>query len=132
VTPGAPVLVDTSVWVRSWRRGFPEPRARLHRLLEEDRVAGHPFVFGELLVGDQGTRRERLALYPDTTMPVAVVPHGDVVAFVRQHDLSGRGLGWIDCHLLAAAVQHRFWLWTADLALMRAGRRFNVVFAPED
>ena len=73
MTPGAPVLVDSSVWVRSWRPGFPEPRARLHRLLEEDRVAGHPFVFGELLVGDQGTRRERLALYPDTTMPVTVV-----------------------------------------------------------
>ena len=128
MTPDALVLVDSSMWVRSWRPGFLEVRASLHRLIEADRVAGHPFVFGELLVGDRGTRREALALYPETATVVLPVPHEDVVVFVQQHRLSGRGLGWIDCHLLATVVQHRLWLWSADTPLMRAARLFDVAF----
>jgi hypothetical protein len=42
------------------------------------------------------------------------VPHRDVVEFVRARDLHGRGVGWIDIHLLASAVVGRLQLWTAD------------------
>jgi len=128
VTSDALVLVDSSMWVRSWRPCFPEVRAGLHQLIEADRVAGHPFVFGELLIGDRGARREVLARYPDTATAVPPVPHEDVVLFVQHHRLGGRGLGWIDCHLLAAVVQHRLWLWSADAPLMRAARSFGVAF----
>ncbi|MEK7751687.1 MAG: hypothetical protein AAB654_07195, partial [Acidobacteriota bacterium] len=44
----------------------------------------------------------------------AMVPHSEVVAFVRNRDLHGRGVGWIDVHLLASAVVERLQLWTAD------------------
>jgi hypothetical protein len=100
----------------------------LHELIEKQRVAGHPFVFGELVIGDQGTRRDPLALYVHVTTRLTPVPHEEVVAFVRQHRLSGLGLGWIDCHLLAAAVQHRLWLWSADAVLIRAARAFGIAF----
>jgi predicted nucleic acid-binding protein len=54
------ILVDTSVWIR-----FLSNRARdaagLDRLLSRDEVSGHDFVYGELLIGDKGGRRELLA-----------------------------------------------------------------------
>lgn len=43
-----------------------------------------------------------------------VVPHGDVVTFVRERRLHGRGIGWVDVHLLASALVGRLKLWTAD------------------
>jgi hypothetical protein len=43
-----------------------------------------------------------------------MVPHRDVVAFVRDRGLHGRGVGWIDVHLLASAVVGRLQLWTDD------------------
>ena len=43
----------------------------------------------------------------------AMVPHREVVAFVRDRDLQGRGVGWIDVHLLASAIVGRLQLWTA-------------------
>jgi hypothetical protein len=45
------------------------------------------------------------------------VPHGDVVEFVRSRSLHGRGIGWVDVHLLASAVVGRLPLWTADASL---------------
>jgi hypothetical protein len=49
-----------------------------------------------------------------------MVPHREVVQFVRDRDLHGRGVGWIDVHLLASAIVGRLRLWTAD-------PRFSVV-----
>jgi hypothetical protein len=46
-----------------------------------------------------------------------VVPHADVVSFVRERRLHGRGIGWVDAHLLASALVGHLKLWTADLRL---------------
>jgi len=43
-----------------------------------------------------------------------VVPHADVVEFVRDRRLHGRGVGWIDAHLLASALVGHLKLWTTD------------------
>lgn len=79
--------------------------------LEE--VAGHELVYGELLVGDRGGRRKLLAAY-EHIHRARTVPHDEVVEFVRDRDLHGRGVGWIDIHLLASALVGRLHLWTAD------------------
>jgi predicted nucleic acid-binding protein len=109
------VLVDTSVWIRflSGRAPFAE---ELDGLLARDEVAGHVLVYGELLIGDRGERTKLLADYA-TMSRASVVPHDEVVAFVRARRLHGRGAGWIDSHLLASAVVDRFRLWTADRCL---------------
>jgi hypothetical protein len=44
----------------------------------------------------------------------ATVPHREVVALVRARDLHGRGVGWVDIHLIASAMVGRMQLWTAD------------------
>jgi predicted nucleic acid-binding protein len=106
------VLVDTSVWIRSFANRAPYA-AGLDKLLSMDEVAGHELVYGELLIGDRGGRREFLAAYGRMHQARAV-PHREVVAFVRERNLHGRGVGWIGVHLLASAVLGRLQLWAAD------------------
>jgi predicted nucleic acid-binding protein len=121
------VLVDTSVWIRSLANRPPYV-AELDRLLGLDEVTGHELVYGELLIGDWGGRRKLLAAY-ERMHQAAMVPHRDVVAFVRDRDLDGRGVGWIDVHLLASAIVGRLQLWTADARLLAMADEFGVAYA---
>lgn len=109
------VLVDTSVWIRFLANRAPYA-AGLDRLLALDEVCGHELVFGELLIGDRGGRRKLLAAY-ERISQARLVPHDEVVEFVRHRDLHGRGIGWVDAHLLASALAGRVKLWSADAAL---------------
>lgn len=93
---------DTSVWIRFLANGAPYA-TELDRLLSVDEVAGHELVYGELLIGDRGGRRKLLTIY-ERIYQASFVPHLDVVAFVRDRDLHGRGVGWIDIHLLPSAI----------------------------
>ena len=120
------VLVDTSVWIRALSNRVPYV-AELDRLLGLDEVAGHELVYGELLIGDRGGRRKLLAAY-EQMHQVAAVPHSEVVAFVRGRDLHGRGIGWVDVHLLASAVVGRMPLWTADPRLAAAADELGVAY----
>jgi predicted nucleic acid-binding protein len=117
------VLVDSSVWVRFL--GGREPYfSGMRTLLDRNEVVAHPLVYGELLMGDSARRDEFFALY-ERFPQAEVVSHSHVVEFVRVHRLTGRGVGWVDVHLLAAAIAARMQLWTADarLAEMAAERR---------
>lgn len=104
------VLVDTSVWIRFLSNRAPFA-SELDALLSRDEVSGHAFVYGELLIGDKGGRRQLLGNYEQMHQAPAV-PHRDVVDFVRDRRLYGRGIGWIDAHLLASALVGRLKLWT--------------------
>jgi predicted nucleic acid-binding protein len=107
------VLVDTSIWIR-FLAGKKPHAARLDSLLERDEVSGHELVYGELLIGDRGGRATLLAAYAQMHQ-ATVVPHQEVVEFVRARRLNGRGAGWIDVHLLASAMVGGLELWTADV-----------------
>src|SRR5437773_4009720 len=120
------VLVDTSVWIRFLANREPYA-AELDRLLGRDEVSGHDFVLGELLVGDKGGRRQLLADY-EQMHQAPVIPHREVVAFVRLRRLNGRGVGWIDAHLLASALVGRLRLWTADPRLATLAKDLSVAY----
>src|SRR5512141_791993 len=109
------ILVDTSVWIRFLANRAPYA-AQLDHLLSRDEVSGHLFVYGELLVGDRGGRKAFLADF-ELMDQAPLVPHAEVVAFVRDRKLNGRGIGWVDAHLLASALVGRLRLWTADSPL---------------
>jgi hypothetical protein len=120
------ILVDTSVWIRSLAN--QEPYAgELDRLLSLEQVTGHELVYGELLIGDRGGRGRLLAAY-EHMHQASMVPHREVVAFVRDRDLHGRGVGWIDIHLLATAIVERLQLWTADPRLAAMAKAFGVAY----
>jgi predicted nucleic acid-binding protein len=120
------VLVDTSVWIRFLSNRAPYA-AELDALLSRDEVSGHEFVYGELLIGDKGGRKQLLAHYEQMHQAPAV-PHREVVEFVRGRRLHGRGIGWIDAHLLASVLVGRLRLWTTDPRLAIIARELAIAY----
>jgi predicted nucleic acid-binding protein len=120
------VLVDTSIWIRFLANRAPYA-AELEELLRRDEVCAHEFVYGELLIGDVGGRKQLLEDY-EQMHQAPPVPHADVVAFVRGRRLDGRGIGWIDAHLLASSLVGRLKLWTTDPRLAALARELGVSY----
>lgn len=120
------VLVDSSVWLRFFANRAPFG-AELQRLLFDGQVIGHALVFGELLIGDIGGRKLLLARYEQ--LPYAdPIPHEQTVNFVRHHRLHGRGIGWIDAHLLASALAGRLSFWTADQRVAALAAQLGIAY----
>jgi predicted nucleic acid-binding protein len=101
----------------------------MDRLLARDQVAGHELVYGELLIGDRGGRKKFLSAY-ERMHQASMVPHHEVVALVRHRNLHGRGVGWIDIHLLASALGERLQLWTADQHFAAVAKDLGVAYKP--
>jgi len=119
-----PVIVDTSVW-RRYFSGAPAAR-RLGPLLDEEGgVLVHPFIMGELVLGGLSMREEALF----ARLPfAAVVPHEEVLDFVRRRRLARSGIGWVDAHLLASALTTPALLWSLDSGLASAAANLEVGF----
>lgn len=93
------ILVDSSVWIDHLRRGNPALQGALDSAL----VLCHPFVIGELACGSLRQRAKILdALRVMPGAPVAT--QDEALAFLERHHLAGRGIGWVDVHLLASTV----------------------------
>jgi predicted nucleic acid-binding protein len=106
------ILADTSVWIDYFREGLPELGERLRR----SSVVMHPFVVGELACGNFSGREATLELLQQLRS-VAVAEHDEVMDFIRARELHGRGVGYVDVHLLAAAAIEGCQLWTRDKRL---------------
>ena len=109
------ILVDTSVWVDHLRNGNDALRERLLK----DEVACHPMVIGELACGNLKRRKELLALL-HALPAVERVSDDEILFFMDQHRLFGRGLGLVDVHILASCVISQTPLWTLDGRLQEA------------
>ena len=120
------ILVDTSVWVDHFKRR----NTTLAALLERAAVATHPFVIGEIALGQQN-RDDVIGLLADLPA-VGVIPHEDVLTLVKRRALAGAGIGWVDAHLLASAVVDRVPLWTLDRRLAATAGRLAVSWGPAD
>ena len=93
------ILVDTSIWIDHLRSGS----RNLELLLNNNQVLLHPFVLGELACGNLDRRTEVLALLGN--LPAApVATEAEVLFFIEQHRLMGKGIGYIDVHLLASVL----------------------------
>ncbi len=107
------ILVDSSIWIDHLRAGEPA----LAELLHAGRVLAHPFVVGELACGNLKNRKEVLSLLQD--LPAApVATDEEVLFFIERRGLMGKGIGYVDAHLLAAiSVTGSGRLWTRDKRL---------------
>ncbi len=121
------VLVDTSVWIRALAGKEPY-RTIVDQLLADESVFGHELVYGELLIGNLGARTAMLTHYRSFNY-AASVPHEDVVALVRTRRLFGRGIGWIDAHLLASSLVSGVRLYTVDGPLAQIARDVEIAYA---
>jgi predicted nucleic acid-binding protein len=119
------ILADTSVWVDHLRRGD----ARLIALLESASVIIHPFIVGEIACGSLADRGTVLELLQDLPMTAVAEPE-ELLAFIERHRLYGKGIGYVDVHLLAAvALTEGATLWTRDKRLAAAARSLGRAFA---
>jgi predicted nucleic acid-binding protein len=106
------ILVDTSVWVEHLRLGV----SRLATLLQEGEVLIHPWVIGELACGNLRNRQQVLELLLGLPM-ATVASDAEVLLLIEREQLMGRGIGYIDAHLLASARLSHCWLWTQERRL---------------
>jgi predicted nucleic acid-binding protein len=116
------ILVDTSVWIDHLREG----NARLNSLLLNSAVLVHPFVIGELACGNLKNRSQVLNLLGD--LPASrVADDQEVLFFIEHNDLMGRGIGYIDAHLLASAsLSDSANLWTVDRKLNNVANQLGL------
>ena len=116
------ILVDTSVWIEHFRAG----NNRLKGLLLDEQVLCHPFVVGELACRTLQKRGEILSMLK--ALPEAhLLEHEEVLSFVETRRLYGRGIGWVDAHLLASTLLTGCEIWTFDKPLRRAATALNVL-----
>ncbi len=107
------ILVDTSIWIDHLRSG----NSVLATLLQNEAVCTHNFVIGELACGNLSNRTEVLSLLQALPRLVSATDN-ETLFFIEQQNLMGRGIGYVDSHLLAAAVIRGIPLWTKDKRLM--------------
>jgi predicted nucleic acid-binding protein len=122
------ILVDTSVWIDHLRSG----ELSLAAALEAGRVMMHPFVLGELACGNLANRSEVLELLGNLpAAPTATDP--EAVNFIERRSLMGRGVGYIDVHLLASiTLSGDGRLWTRDRRLAAAATDLELAFSEEE
>jgi predicted nucleic acid-binding protein len=118
------ILADTSIWVEHLRRR----EGVLAELLETGQVLTHPFVVGELACGVMQARDQVLALMRD--LPQAPSASDDeALSLIERRRLMGRGIGYIDVHLLASAIlADTAMLWTRDKRLATIADELGCAF----
>ena len=115
------ILADTSVWIDHFRQSNRAFAARLGA----GGVAMHPMVRGELACGNLANRRQTLIDLAEL-FHAAQATHDEVLAMIEAHALHGRGLGFIDLHLLASCRLSRIPLLTRDKRLTSAAKDLGV------
>jgi predicted nucleic acid-binding protein len=119
------ILVDTSVWIDHLRAG----NATLIGLLEGGSVLIHPWVIGELALGNLRRRRDVLQLLK--ALPQAVVAtDAEVLSLIHEEALYGGGIGYVDAQLLAAArLTPGASLWTGERRLGSMAVRLGIGYS---
>ncbi len=116
------ILVDTSIWVNFIRAGD----SSLTSLLNDANVLIHPYVIGELAVGNLRDREHFLSELKKLTV-TALASDAEVLEFIERHHLFGLGIGYVDCHLLASVMLTPGGsFWTRDKRLSAVARRLGV------
>jgi len=122
------ILVDTSVWVDHLRSGD----ARLAAELEAASVAMHLMVLGELACGNLKDRQSLLALLRNLPQAPAATD-AEALFFLERNRLWGRGIGYIDVHLLASlSLQAGARLWTRDTRLRETAEQLGLAHPEPD
>ncbi len=117
------VLDDTSIWVTHLRQGSRQ----LEKLLMDAEVICHPFIMGELACGNLKNRNEIISLLQSLPMAQSI-DFDEFLFFIERNHLMGKGIGFVDVHLLASAQLTGVPLWTADKRLKSAADQLELTF----
>jgi predicted nucleic acid-binding protein len=117
------ILVDTSIWIDH----FHHSDEGLKDLLHSNQVCIHPFILGELSCGNIKNRKEVISLLR-TLKSVDSVLDEEVFILIEDRELFGKGLGFIDIHLLASALVYHVPIWTRDKSLKRVAVELSISY----
>jgi hypothetical protein len=117
------VLVDTSVWVSHLRNGDTD----LATLLNDGRVLCHPLIVGELACGNLKDRSVILSFLQLLPMSIEA-EHEEVLYFIENNRLMGKGIGYADAHLIASAVLTGIPIWTLDKKLAQVADSLHIKY----
>lgn len=121
-----PVLVDTSVWVEHLRSGSMP----LAAMLTGEQVLTHPMIIGELACGHLKRRTEILTWLAELPR-ASIATHAEVLKLIDEQALMGRGIGYVDAHLLAATLLSApARLWTLDRRLHVLAEDLGLALTP--
>ncbi len=121
------VLVDTSVWVRHFRRADPV----LQSLVSTDRILVHPLIVLEVACGTPPSPRDRTLRDLMSLQQAVGATHGEALALIEKEQLHDSGCGAVDVMLLASTLlTATALLWTDDRDLNALAHRLGVAFSP--
>ena len=116
------VLVDTSVWIDHLR----SKDEQLINLLEQSQVSIHPMIIGELACGYLHHRQQLLNLWKYLPC-VTEATHNEALHCLENKQLMGKGIGFIDLHLLASTLlTSNTSLWTRDRRLHHLAEKLKL------
>ena len=117
------VLVDTSVWINHLRNND----RHLEKLLFNGSVVCHPHIIGELACGNMKNRQEIISLL-QALPQISLADFEEFLFFIEQNQLHGKGIGFVDIHLLASAKLGQLPLWSADKRLQSVSASLNLEY----
>lgn len=117
------VLVDTSVWISHLWEGSAE----LADLLNNGKVLCHPFIVCEFACGNLKDRAVILSYLELLPMSI-VAEHEEVLSFIENNHLMGKGLGYVDGHLITSAVLTSVSVWTLDKKLAQTADNLHIKY----
>lgn len=119
------ILADSSIWIDHLK----SQDEILASLLEQERIVTHPFVIGEIALGN--LRQRAVVLDALHKLPQAIVARdAEVLTLIENAALSGLGIGYIDAHLLASVkLTDEVRLWSRDKRLIAAAARLDLAAA---
>jgi len=116
------ILADSSVWIDHLIVENPH----LVSLLQQRQILIHPMVIGELACGNMRDRADVMRLLRGLPRIFAAT-HDEVLFLIESHHFMGRGIGFIDAHLLTStAMSEPTQLWTNDRRLMELATELGV------
>lgn len=116
------IVVDTSIWIDFFRRADPILEEKVIEYLEHQHIYGVSVVFGELLQGVRDEHEEKLILEYWKNIP-KIDEHNLFIEAGRlsfKYKLFTKGVGLIDCFVIAAAKTSQSEIWTHDKRLLQA------------
>ena len=122
------ILVDTSVWIEFLRQNNEPIEQQMIREIDKGVVIAVSPVFGELLQGVKNEREEKIILdLWDDLLKInedQMFIEAGRLSFL--HKLNSRGVGLIDCAILAAAKMNKLQIWSMDKKLLEVAKLLKI------
>ena len=109
------ILADSSVWINHFRRND----SNLSRLLNQEQIVIHPCIIGELALGQLKHRNQ--IIHDLQRLPqVSSAADSEILEWIEIRRMFGKGIGWVDAHVLLSCILNEAELWTVDKPLASA------------